>query len=134
MHTRSTALVLAVAAWASPGAARAADTRPGAQLARFATEAGRPGQADAGRAFFTRTHGGKWSCASCHREVPTQPGQHAVSGKTLEPLAPAANTRAFTEQARVDKWFRRNCKDVVGRECSAGEKADVLAYLVGLTR
>jgi hypothetical protein len=134
MHTRYTTLVLAAVVWAGPWAARAADTGPGAQLARFAAEAARPGQADAGRAFFTRTHGGKWSCASCHRERPTVPGQHAVSGKTLDPLAPAANAHAFTEQARVDKWFRRNCKDVVGRECSAGEKADVLAYLVGLTR
>ena len=39
-----------------------------------------------------------------------------------------------TDSARVDKWFRRNCKDVLARECSAAEKADVLAYLIGLGR
>jgi hypothetical protein len=32
----------------------------------------------------------------------------------------------------VDKWFARNCKDVLGRECSALEIADVLAYLANL--
>ncbi|MBI5268879.1 MAG: DUF1924 domain-containing protein [Burkholderiales bacterium] len=134
MSPRFIALALAALASAAPWAAMAADTSPAAQLARFAAEAGRPGQPEQGRLFFTSTHGGKWSCASCHREVPTVAGQHAGSGKTLEPLAPAANARAFTEQARVDKWFRRNCKDVAGRECTAGEKADVLAYLVSLTR
>lgn len=134
MHPRLIALALAALASAMPWAAMAADTSPAAQLARFAAEAGRPGQPEQGRLFFTSAHGGKWSCASCHREVPTVSGQHAGSGKTLEPLAPAANARAFTEQARVDKWFRRNCKDVASRECTAGEKADVLAYLVSLTR
>jgi Domain of unknown function (DUF1924) len=43
-----------------------------------------------------------------------------------------ANPKAFTDSAKVDKWFRRNCKDVLARECSAGEKADVLAYLNSL--
>ena len=31
-----------------------------------------------------------------------------------------------------DGWFRNNCKDVVGRDCSAAEKADVLAWLLTL--
>ena len=39
---------------------------------------------------------------------------------------------SLTDVARVDKWFRRNCNDVLSRECSAAEKADVLAYLNGL--
>jgi hypothetical protein len=34
--------------------------------------------------------------------------------------------------AKVDKWFRRNCNDVLERECSAAEKADVLAYVIQL--
>ena len=48
----------------------------------------------------------------------------------IEALAPAFNPRAFTDGAKVDKWFRRNCKDVLQRECSATEKADVLAFLL----
>ena len=124
--TAGVALAL-LAPWASAG-----DTTLARQLERFAAEAGRPGAVEAGRAFFTRTHGGAWSCASCHGETPTAPGKHASTGKAIAPLAPAANPRAFTDTAQVDKWLRRNCRDVLKRECSAGEKADVLAWLGSL--
>ncbi|MBX3638084.1 MAG: DUF1924 domain-containing protein [Rubrivivax sp.] len=126
---------LCAAALALPlGAAWAADTTPARQLERFGAEAGAPGQAERGRVFFTGRHGGEWSCASCHGNPPTATGRHASTGKTIDPLAPAANARAFTDSAKVDKWFRRNCKDVLQRECSAGEKADVLAWLLSLQR
>ncbi|MCS6811456.1 MAG: DUF1924 domain-containing protein, partial [Tepidimonas sp.] len=62
----------------------------------------------------------------------TRPGRHASTGKTIPPLAPAANPDALTERAKVDKWLRRNCGDVLGRSCTAAEKADVLAYLIRL--
>lgn len=114
------------------GAARAADTSPAQQLERFSAQAAKPGQAERGRVVFTSRQGGEWSCASCHGNLPTQPGKHASTGKSIAPMAPAANSNAFTDTAKVDKWFRRNCKDVLQRECSAGEKADVLAYLIGL--
>jgi mono/diheme cytochrome c family protein len=110
----------------------AANTSALAQLERFSAEAGRAGQADAGRQFFLKKHGQPWACASCHGELPTGNGRHASTGKVLEPLAPAFNPQSLSDVARVDKWFRRNCKDVLGRECSAGEKADVLAWLIGL--
>lgn len=86
-------------------------------------------QAARGEAFFNARHGKDWSCASCHGARPVQPGRHSVTGKTIEPLAPAFNAQRFTDVAKVEKWFRRNCNDVLGRECSAGEKADVLAWL-----
>jgi hypothetical protein len=70
------------------------------------------------------------SCVSCHTEKPGQPGRHAVTGKDIKPLSPAANGERLTDPAKVEKWFRRNCKEVVGRECSAGEKADFIAFLV----
>ncbi len=41
-------------------------------------------------------------------------------------------TGVFTDTAKVDKWFRRNCNDVLSRECTAMEKADVWAYLKAL--
>lgn len=31
-----------------------------------------------------------------------------------------------------DKWFKRNCNDVLGRQCTPAERADVLAYLLSL--
>lgn len=113
-------------------AAMAGDTTPAQQLSFWSAQAGAPGQSERGREFFTSRHGAEWACASCHSTPPTGPGKHASTGKALEPLAPAFNPQTFTDTARVDKWFRRNCKDVVGRECSAVEKADVLAYLLSL--
>lgn len=114
--------------------AHAADTTAARQLERFSTASGAPGDAERGRLFFTSRHGGEWSCASCHHDAPLTAGKHAKTGKAIDPIAPAANMAAFTDAGRVDKWFRRNCKDVLGRECSAREKADVLAYLLGLGR
>ncbi|NLZ40851.1 MAG: DUF1924 domain-containing protein, partial [Comamonadaceae bacterium] len=55
-----------------------------------------------------------------------------VTDKPIAPLAPAADPRRFTDRARVDHMFRLNCRDVVGRECTVQEKADVLAWLVSL--
>lgn len=110
----------------------AADTTISQQLARWSAQAAAPGDTARGSAFFNNRHGGEWSCASCHGTPPTGAGKHASTGKTIDPLAPAFNAKAFTDTARVDKWFRRNCKDVLARECSAAEKADVLAYLASL--
>jgi len=113
-------------------ACMAATTSAAAQLERFAAEAGRPGNIESGQRFFVQKHGKEWACASCHGEMPVRDGRHAVTGKVLDPLAPAFNPKSMTDAARVDKWFRRNCKDVLGRECSAAEKADVLAWLGSL--
>ncbi|MDH5331616.1 MAG: DUF1924 domain-containing protein [Aquincola sp.] len=113
-------------------AVQAADTSPPQQLERWSAQAGTPGQAERGRVFFTSRHGGEWSCSSCHGAPPIAPGKHASTGKAIDPMAPAANPKVFTDTARIDKWFRRNCNDVVKRECSASEKADVLAYLISV--
>jgi hypothetical protein len=53
-----------------------------------------------------------------------------VTKKPIRPLAPAANAERFTNQDKIDKWFKRNCNDVVKRACTAQEKGDVLAYLM----
>ncbi|MDM7942001.1 MAG: DUF1924 domain-containing protein [Hydrogenophaga sp.] len=113
-------------------AAHAGDTTPGEQLGRWSTQAGAPGSATRGQAFFNQRHGGEWSCASCHGTPPTRQGEHASTAKPIAPLAPAFNAKAFTDAAKSDKWFRRNCKDVLSRECSAAEKSDVMAYLLSL--
>jgi hypothetical protein len=89
--------------------------------------------AQRGQRFFQAVHTGEWSCASCHSANPLAPGRHAKTGKTIAPLAPAANPERFTSLATAEKWFRRNCNDVVGRECTPLEKGDVLAYLTQLT-
>ena len=101
-------------------------------LTRFEKEAGSPASAERGARFFTAKQGGEWSCASCHTDKPTQAGRHAKTDKPITPLAPAANAERFTDAAKVDKWFRRNCNDTVNRLCSAQEKADVMAWLLAL--
>jgi mono/diheme cytochrome c family protein len=88
--------------------------------------------AERGRMFFVR----KWSvtdkmpnCVACHTERPGGEGSHVITGKPIKPLAPAANPERFSSAAKAEKWFRRNCTEVVGRECSAAEKADFVQFL-----
>ncbi len=88
--------------------------------------------AQRGEQFFKSTHGNDWSCASCHTQNPRAAGRHANTGKAITPLAPGADPQRFTDAGKVDKWFRRNCNDVLGRVCSPAEKGDVLAYLLSL--
>lgn len=105
---------------------------PADLLKGYVNQTGAAPQARDGQQFFTQRHGREWSCASCHGAVPTQSGKHAVTGKAIGALAPAFNPERFTDAAKTEKWFRRNCNDVVGRECSAAEKADVLSWLITL--
>lgn len=86
--------------------------------------------AQRGERLFKTTHGAEWSCASCHSDNPAAPGKHAKTGKVIAPLAPAANAERFTRPDKVEKWFRRNCNDVLNRACTASEQGDVLAYLM----
>jgi hypothetical protein len=112
----------------------AADT-PAGFMARYAQQAGVAVTAlspTRGEAFYRSEHPGRdgaaKSCATCHTANPKQPGRTRI-GKRIEPLAPAANPERFTDAAKVEKWFRRNCKDVLQRECSAQEKGDFIAWL-----
>ena len=105
---------------------------PAEQLAGYTAQAGAPAQAARGQAFFTTKHGKEWSCSSCHGATPTQAGKHASTGKAITALAPGFNPERFSDAAKVEKWFRRNCKDVAARECTPAEKADVLAWLMTL--
>lgn len=69
------------------------------------------------------------ACTACHTDTPSQPGRHAVTGKDIKPLAPRFDPARFTDPAKVEKWFRRNCTEVVGRECTTAEKADFILFL-----
>jgi hypothetical protein len=71
------------------------------------------------------------SCSSCHGDDPAQAGRHSVTTKAIKPLSPAANPERFTDRAKADKWFGRNCKEVIGRDCTPAEKADLIAFLTG---
>ena len=138
MHTfKSMAGILLAAALASSGleagAATPAEIQTSLETAARADTPGFSGfSPERGRQFFGSAHGNDWSCASCHTSTPLAPGKHVKTGKEIAPMAPAANPQRFADAAKVEKWFNRNCKDVLGRVCSAREKGDVLAYLMSL--
>ncbi|MEQ1590689.1 MAG: DUF1924 domain-containing protein [Gallionella sp.] len=87
-----------------------------------------------GEKFFKDKHGGDWNCESCHTKNPAEQGKHAKTDKPIDPLAPAANAERFTEMKKVQKWFKRNCNDVLDRLCTPQEQGDVLAYLLTIKK
>ena len=78
----------------------------------------------AGKAPFTER-----SCKSCHTANLKNKGEHVRTGKVLKPLAPSINNLSLSKVKKVNKWFKRNCKWTIGKECSAQEKADILAFI-----
>ena len=70
------------------------------------------------------------ACTACHTDNPAQAGRHVVTGKAIKPLAPRAEPARFTDLAKVEKWFSRNCGEVMGRECNAAEKADFVKFMM----
>lgn len=106
---------------------------PAELLAEYQKAAGVVPSAERGAHFYHHrfAHSEKMpSCASCHGDRPHEPGQHVVTGKRIAPFSPLANPERFTDPAKVEKWFRRNCTEVVGRECTPAEKGDLLAFLL----
>lgn len=122
------ALALALPAGAAP------DTTPHKLLAAYTAQAGAPAAPERGEKLFKTNFGRDLglSCASCHGAAPHKSGKHALTDKPIAPLAPAANPSRFTDRTAVELNFRMNCNDVVGRDCTASEKADVLSWLLTL--
>jgi len=91
--------------------------------------------AERGKALFLGTHtGGKPetpSCTTCHSADLTKQGK-TRAGKPIEPMAASVNPKRYTDPTEVEKWFKRNCSDVLGRECTPTEKGDALTFLLGL--
>jgi len=118
----------------------------GAALAVTATTAQAAGDAAAGKAFYEKVYSGnKYAqsagvsavgCVSCHNKNPKQNTRHVKTGKESGPMAvssgwrdPKTGQARFADAKKTEKWFRRNCKGVLGRECTATEKADFISYL-----
>ena len=88
--------------------------------------------AEEGQSFYLGPHlqdGKPISCSTCHTADPRQTGRTPV-GKVVDPIAPSANPERFTDRKKVEKWFKRNCNDVLGRACTAEEKGHFLSYLL----
>ncbi|RLL50431.1 DUF1924 domain-containing protein [Mariprofundus sp. EBB-1] len=77
------------------------------------------------------------SCQTCHGTDLSLPGKHWRTGKLINPMSPKAKPvevdeddgPRFSDKAKIEKWFLRNCKWTVGRECTGQEKGDLLSFL-----
>lgn len=87
-----------------------------------------------GEALFKQevvdAEGNKMACVSCHSTKLNQAGEHYKTHKPIEPMARSANPERYTDIKKIEKWFKRNCKDTWARECTAQEKGDILVYLL----
>ncbi len=120
------------------GANSAFAETPAGIVSGYAAEAAKatPGfapSAKRGQSFFTREWGVSQkmpNCTVCHGRNLKVDGKHVITDKRISPFAPAANPERFTSSAKVEKWFKRNCNEVVGRECTAAEKADFVQFVI----
>ncbi len=134
-------LLVAVALALMPAAATAQDARRSVLLSDYGTEARRldPGftafSAARGEAVFRTPWGGgdarTPSCTACHTGDPRQPGRNAKTGRPIDPVAVSVNPRRFTDKAEVEKQFARDCRSVLGRECTPLEKGDYITFMAG---
>ncbi len=69
------------------------------------------------------------SCTTCHTADPRKVGQ-TRAGKEIEPMAASTNPNRYTDRAKTEKWFGRNCNNVLGRECTATEKGDFITFML----
>lgn len=100
----------------------------------YETQGATNADAEQGKQFWqkTFTYTGEFaerSCASCHSLDLSSTGKHIKTGKQIKPMAPSVNPERLNKSKKIEKWFKRNCKWTVGRECSAQEKANILIYI-----
>jgi cytochrome c peroxidase len=89
----------------------------------------------AGEKFFRNerinSSGEKVSCMTCHTPDPKKTGMTRAN-KVIEPMAPTINTERFTDIIKVQKWFKRNCNDVLERICTSQEKGNFVKYMMSI--
>lgn len=97
-----------------------------------ASNAGSEFSAERGKTLHTQTFAtGKPetpACTTCHGKDSRAPGR-TPAGKVIDPMALSATPSRYSDPAKVEKWFKRNCNEVLGRECSAQEKGDWLSFM-----
>jgi hypothetical protein len=98
----------------------------------YASQGATSADAARGQALWNTSYtikGQKRSCTSCHTDDLAAAGKHLRTGKPIKAMAPTVNPERLSNQSKIEKWFKRNCKWTLGRECSAQEKADLLTYI-----
>lgn len=81
------------------------------------------------QAYQAKGGKGERRCTSCHGSDLSKAGKHAKTGKRIEPMALSVNPERLADSAKIEKWFKRNCKWTLGRVCSPQEKGDFLSFL-----
>ncbi len=81
------------------------------------------------KAFTDAKSGKTRSCTTCHGADLTRTGKHARTGKRIEPMAPSVNSERLSDGKKIKKWFKRNCKWTLGRECTPQEKGDLMTFI-----
>ena len=138
MHRNLTAILLAATLTLTLAATASAGPRED-QMARYAgaAKAANPTfagfSAERGKTLHNQTFtGGKPgtpSCTSCHGKDPRAAGR-TLAGKAIDPVAVSAAPSRYTDPAKVEKRFKRNCNEVLGRECNTQEKGDWLSFML----
>ncbi|HZR03435.1 MAG TPA: DUF1924 domain-containing protein [Burkholderiales bacterium] len=111
-----------------------------------------------GRKFYLEKHPlmgvGAVACSSCHRKNPREeirahrtdilcrachvindeehPDPAHAKKRLIQPFAPSANPKRFSDYERVEKYFRTNCAMTLKRPCTPQEKGDLIAWLLTL--
>jgi len=103
-------------------------------LTVYSTQGATTADAQQGKLLWQKTFTGKGefvsrSCTSCHTKDLTQAGKHIKTNKQIKAMSPSVNPQRLTSVKKINKWFKRNCKWTMGRECTAQEKADILIYI-----
>jgi hypothetical protein len=78
---------------------------------------------------FAGGKAGTPACTSCHGNEPRGVGRNPA-GKAIDPMALSVSPSRYTDPAKVEKWFKRNCNEVQGRECTPLEKGDWLSFMI----
>ncbi len=102
------------------------------RLAAYQAEGASGFSAERGKEMWFRTYTAAEkprSCTTCHTKDVRAAGKHAKTGKTIKPMAPSVNPERLSDAKKIEKWFKRNCKWTIGRECTVQEKGDFLAFL-----
>ncbi len=118
-------MFLSTAVFASP--------ESGALLQKYQAAGAGKADPEKGKLDWTRVvvvDGEKMSCATCHTSDFSKDGKHHVTGKAIGPMSARVNQERYTSMKKMEKWFKRNCMDTWGRECTAQEKTDFLIFML----
>lgn len=125
--TLITSLLLGMAVGLGPSAATGSEAVD-SLLQKYQQQGAGAANPERGQTLWRQKADGR-GCTSCHDSNPRLGGQHERTGKPIAPMAPSVNPERFQEVRQIRKWFYRNCKWTLGRQCTAQEKTDLLVWL-----